>query len=310
MTNGESGQWHRIEERSLLAVSGADAEKFLVGLVTNSLPTANAVAHAGLLTPQGKVLSEFFIWRVGDTFLLDVAAPMAADLLKRLTFYRLRAAVVLADVTADWAVAFTAVPTTEAPLLDGMMVADDPRHTELGARSLMPAAAAISADLPTDGAVLETRQCVRFGVAQLGMDAPVGNTFPHELLWHRHAGVDFAKGCYVGQEVVSRMKHKATPKRIVAPVTAADGTTALPSSGTPILAGDTELGTLGAVDGTNALAALRIDRFHRATKDDQPITVGGVALSLRMLDDLADLLAAPDKVDGAAHVTADAEVPG
>jgi tRNA-modifying protein YgfZ len=272
-----------LPDRGVVSVIGADAEKFLAGLITNDmalLSDARAI-YAGLLTPQGKVLFDFFVLRNGDGFLLDVARDQASALTKRLMLYKLRAAVEIADVSQDYAVA--ALWNGGSPVLESgprCIVFPDPRLREMGARALIQVP--LPSDLGGAGITAATDQDylahrVRLGVPEGGKDYVFGDTFPHEALFDQLGGVSFTKGCYVGQEVVSRMQHRATVRKRIVPVT---GREDLPAGGIEIMAGDVAIGTLGSVSGRRGLALLRLDRAQEFKSRGVALSAGGIAIEV------------------------------
>lgn len=272
-----------LPDRGAVSVVGADAEKLLAGLVTNemALLADSPALYAGLLTPQGKVLFDFFVVRNGDGFLLDVARDQAPALAKRLMLYKLRAAVEIADVSQDYAVA--ALWNGGAPALESgprCIVFPDPRLREMGARALMQVP--LPSDLGGAGITAATDQDylahrVRLGVPEGGKDYAFGDTFPHEALFDQLHGVSFTKGCYVGQEVVSRMQHRSTVRKRIVPVT---GREDLPAGGIEIMAGEVPIGALGSVSGRRGLALLRLDRAQEFKSRGVGLSVGGVAIDI------------------------------
>jgi tRNA-modifying protein YgfZ len=253
-----------LKDRGVARVAGADAAAFLQGLLTNDVEKlpVGALRYAALLTPQGKILFDLIAHRAGEAeFWLDAPADRIAELVKRLGFYKLRARVEIADVSADWAV--VAAPEGEPA---------DPRDPRLGARRLVARADAPPEDAAARAAY-EARR-ISLGVPQGGIDFAYGDAFPHDANMDLLNGVDFAKGCYVGQEVVSRMKHKGTARKRVVRV-ALDGPA--PAPGTPILDGDLPVGALGSASGAEALALVRLDRAEAAAA----LTAGGRRVTLR-----------------------------
>jgi folate-binding protein YgfZ len=205
-----------LADRGVVSLSGPDAADFLDNLATNDLSgmTSGEARFAGLLTPQGKILFEFFALRTRDGWLLDTPGRHAGDLVKRLTMYRLRAKVVIADVSADHAVAAAWGPAPPA-IADGWCFAD-PRNAGLGWRIIAPPSA-IPAVTATEDDYHHHR--IAAGIAEGGRDYPLGDTFPHEANYDRNAGVSFTKGCFVGQEVVARMQNKAVVRKRVVAIT-------------------------------------------------------------------------------------------
>ncbi len=224
--------------RRLLRLSGPDAAEFLQGLVTNDV--RRAPIYAALLTPQGKYLADFFVVPDGDGFLLDVPAEQADDLLRRLSMYRLRAKVDIAEDPRP-------VTRGTGPAPDGAI--PDPRDPALGWRGY-----GVGADDATDWDALRVEHLV----PEAGAELVPNDSFILEMGFERLHGVDFRKGCYVGQEVTARMKHKTELRKGLARV-ALDA--AVPP-GTPILTADgREAGTVFTQSGGRGIAYLRFDRL-------------------------------------------------
>jgi tRNA-modifying protein YgfZ len=257
-----------LADRGVVSLSGPDATDFLDNLATNDL-TGMAVGEArfaGLLTPQGKILFEFFALRTGDGWLLDTHGAKVGDLIKRLTMYRLRAKVVLADASADY-VAGAAWGLAPPIVADGWCYRD-PRSAELGWRLLVPRAAL--ADLRAGAAEDDYhRHRIAAGIAEGGRDYALGDTFPHEANYDRYAGVSFTKGCFVGQEVVARMENKTVVRKRVVAIT---GTAPLTTGADVLIGGTAAIGTIGSVDGGRGLALLRLDRAAEAADKSQTLS--------------------------------------
>jgi len=269
-----AGRIASLVRRGVVAVGGADAEKLLNDLVTADIGQAGPgrAVYAGLLTPQGKVLFDFIVFRDGDGFLFDVARASVADLVKRLTFYRLRAKVTIEDVSEGRQV--LAAWGDGAPDADGV-VAPDPRLPALGWRAI----AAAGADLATAGEADYDAHRIALGVPEGGIDFAFGEAFPHDTDMDQLGGIDFNKGCYVGQEVVSRMEHRGTARRRVVIAT---GAAPLPAAGTAVTAGERPIGTLmSSADGTG-LALVRLDRAREAMDAGETVMAGGTALALKL----------------------------
>lgn len=255
-----------LADRGVLSLTGADAVDFLDNLATNDLSgmAVGEMRFAGLLTPQGKILFEFFALRTAEGWLLDTLAARAGDLLKRLTMYKLRAKIALADVSADYAVAAAWGGEKPAPA-EGWCAAD-PRHPDLGWRLIVPSTAAANLESATEEAYHRHRIAV--GVPEGGRDYPLGDTFPHEAGYDRFAGVSFTKGCFVGQEVVARMQNKTVVRKRVVSIS---GSAPL-RTGAEIRIGTATIGTIGSVEGSRGLAILRLDRAAEAADKGQILT--------------------------------------
>ncbi|WP_372425018.1 CAF17-like 4Fe-4S cluster assembly/insertion protein YgfZ [Salinarimonas chemoclinalis] len=269
-----------LADRAVIEISGPQAVSFLDGLVTCDVDERadGPPLFGALLTPQGKILFDFVIHRVagaeGPTLLLDAPGAQAADLAKRLGFYKLRAKVAIADRSSERAVlaGWDAPP----PAGEGVVAGPDPRLPALGWRAIVPAAQAAALEDATEDAFHARR--IALGVPEGGRDFAFGETFPHEALMDQLAGVDFAKGCYVGQEVVSRMQHRGTARTRILPARfAAD---VAPAPGTEIRAGERGIGTTGSAAGGRGLVMVRLDRAADAIAAGTPLAAGGHGLTL------------------------------
>ncbi len=263
--------------RSLIEAAGEDRVSFLQGLITNNVEhlAEGDARFAGLLSPQGKILSDFFIINTGETLLIDCPGELAADLLKRLSFYKLRAKVSLADVTVRWCVA-ASWGEDAAKIFDGksQFAFPDPRLPALGYRALLSDQQ--SADFASRSADYEAMR-VAAAVPEGGRDYTYGDAFPHEACFDFLGGIDFKKGCYVGQEVVSRMQHRGTARTRILAVNAGQP---LPEGGADILAEGFAVGRLGSVSGHRGIALARLDRVSDALAKGQPLTAGAVPVEL------------------------------
>ena len=264
----------QLPARGAIEVSGGGAQKFLQDIVTNDVTKADhtRAVHAGLLTPQGKILFDFLILDAGDRFLLDCAKDIAAELIKRLTLYKLRAEVDFADLSGRmkvWA-AWGGMPRPAS----GAIVFADPRLDALGWRILAQSAPDTGCETASEGDYHRHR--IALGVPEAGMDYPLGNTFPHEADYDQLGGVDFNKGCYVGQEVVSRMEHRGSARKRIVPVR---GDAPL-TPGAEITAGNARIGALGSVAEESGLAMVRLDRAQKALDEGRALMADGVAITL------------------------------
>ena len=257
-----------LADRGVVSLAGPEAVDFLDNLATNDL-TGMAVGEArfaGLLTPQGKILFEFFALRTGDGWLLDTLGAKVGDLIKRLTMYKLRAKITLADVSADYAVA--AAWGAAPPEVAGGRCYVDPRSPALGWRVLVPRAA--SGSLAANANEVDYRRYrIALHIAEGASDYPLGDTFPHEANYDYDAGVSFTKGCFVGQEVVARMQNKTVVRKRVVAIS---GSAALTTGAEVLIGGTAAIGAIGSVDGTRGLALLRIDRAAEAADKGQALT--------------------------------------
>lgn len=271
----------RLADRGVISVTGPDSEKLLQGLVTNDLEglAGGEARHAGLLSPQGKILFDFFVVRHGDGYLLDVAREKTGDLVKRLTMYKLRAAVAITNVSDSFKV-YAVWGDDSEKLAAGQGVAfRDPRDPSIGL-ILLTEAAPIFASSDDDGANADSLTDydalrVQFAIPEGGKDYDFGDAYPHEANFDLLHGVSFSKGCYVGQEIVARMQNKSVVRKRAVKVY---GNAPL-MPGADILLGDIPVGRIGTVDGKNAIAMLRLDRVIEAEQKNVPLTAGGVVIA-------------------------------
>jgi hypothetical protein len=284
-----------LEKRGVLTVTGEDAQEFLQSLVSNdvSLVDGEHTIYAALLTPQGKFLHDFMISRHSDSYLIDCALERLMDLAQRLIAYRLRANIELLDATEDWRVVallgagaaeafeLANMPGATASLNDDGPIYRDPRPAMPGLRALLPRSQdlAILAERGFAAASIEDyEQCrITAGVPDGSHDMTVGKSTLMEYGFEALHGVDFSKGCYVGQELTARTKYRGLVRRQLKRVTL-DG--ALPPVGTLIMANGKEAGEICSGFGDQALALLRIDRSDEAAAEGFPLTVGTTTLHL------------------------------
>jgi tRNA-modifying protein YgfZ len=274
-----------LPDRGVVKVAGIDARKFLNGLVTADMGkvTPARPCLAALLTPQGKIIVDFIISEAADDgFLLDCPRALAPTLVERLAFYKLRAKVTLGNqsdvlrVMAIWDGVTAILPSSAS----GGSYYWDPRLPELGLRGISPpnpadAAAAFGAEL-VDAAAYEMHR-IALGVPAGGLDFVYNDAFPHEADMDQLHGVDFQKGCFVGQEVVARMEHRGSARTRVVPV-AFDGTA--PAIGIAVTADGKPVGMMGSAAAGRGLAALRLDRVDEALAGGVSLSAGGTELRL------------------------------
>src|SRR4051794_28368021 len=285
-----------LPDRGVVKVAGEDARNFLNGLVTADvgLVQPGLARFGALLTPQGKITVDFLITEApaghGGGFLLDCPRALAQTLADKLGFYKLRAKVAVENLSDSLGVlaAWEGEPSVKPDLTFA-----DPREERLGWRILVPeqlvpkVAKLIGADL-VDSADYDAHR-IAGGVPRGGVDFMYGDAFPHETNMDRLHGVDFDKGCYVGQEVVSRMQHRGTARTRTVRLILED---LAPEAGVTIVAGEKPLGTMGSSAGGIGLGLLRIDRAADALDEGVPLTAGGIAIRLA---DPADVRPAPKK---------------
>jgi tRNA-modifying protein YgfZ len=273
-----------LPDRGVVNVSGEDARTFLTGLITTDITELSPGfgRFGALLTPQGKIIVDFLITAApaghGGGFLFDCPRALAQTLADKLSFYKLRAKVKIENLSDD-GVGVIAAWGGEVALKPDLAFAD-PRDTTLGLRilskeDLKKVAALIGAELADSEAYESLR--IAAGVPRGGLDFAYGDAFPHETNMDRLNGVDFDKGCYVGQEVVSRMQHRGTARSRIVKVLL-EGPR--PETGVTILAGGKVVGTMGSASGATGLALIRTDRVADALATGLPLTAGGLALRI------------------------------
>jgi folate-binding protein YgfZ len=245
-------------DRAVLSLEGVETETFLHNLVTaDILGLAEGQArYTALLTPQGKILFDFFVLKTAEGYLLDCAASQLEELIKRLMFYRLRAKVTIVE-RKDLEVG---VSPNQPP---GSRAYVDPRTPLMGWRLIIE-----KGKLP-EGSDYEMQR-IALGVADSDGDIGSGELFPHEANFDQMGAVSFTKGCYIGQEVVSRMEHRATARSRILPVTF-DGVA--PQSNAAIKSADKIIGSVLSSAGNAALALVRLDRLGEA---EQPLLTDSV----------------------------------
>ena len=271
-----------LSDRGVVKVAGDDAGKFLNGLVTADMAkvTPEQPAFAALLTPQGKIIVDFIIAAAepvdGGGFFLDCPRALATALTERLGFYKLRAKVTVADVSGELAV--LAIWDDSVGTEAGLCYRD-PRLPELGTRCILPAATVTEAAAELGAKLVAADDYeahrIALGVPRGGTDFIYGDAFPHETDMDQLHGVDFKKGCFVGQEVVSRIEHRGTARTRVIPL-AFEGPP--PEAGLAVTAGDKNIGVMGSGVSGRGLAALRLDRVADALANETPLVAGGIAV--------------------------------
>jgi folate-binding protein YgfZ len=273
-----------LPDRGVVKIAGEDARGFLNNLVTSEIEvvTPGIARFGALLTPQGKIVADFLVTEApaghGGGLLIDCPRELAQPLATKLGFYKLRAKVSVANLSDNLGV--LAVWDGEPGMKPDLTYAD-PRNAALGYRILVPAdlaaktAALIGAELVDETAYEAHR--IATGVPRGGVDFAYGDAFPHETNMDKLAGVDFDKGCYIGQEVVSRMQHRGTARTRIVGVTLGG---AAPAAGTEIRAADKPIGTMGSSADGRGLAMIRTDRATDALDADAAFVAGDVTIHL------------------------------
>jgi folate-binding protein YgfZ len=264
----------QLQDRSVIALGGEDAHAFLQNIITADMDDIDrlGIGYSALLTPQGKIICDFLVTTADDGYRIDVRLEAAETLTRRLTLYRLRAKVDIAPrpdlaVFAGWD-EDAAIPE-DAPA--------DPRLAALGHRWIAP----------VDGEAASARLAdwhqwrISLGVPEGGIDFLFDDAFPHDGALDALAGVAFDKGCYVGQEVVSRMRHRGTARRRIVQVS---GDGPLPDPGTEILAAGQPVGRLGSSSANQGIAVMRLDRLEKALAAGKPVEAGTIVLQVALPD--------------------------
>ena len=274
-----------ISDRGIIKVSGEPARGFLNNLVTSDigqLAPGNA-RYGALLTPQGKIIADFIVTEAaaedGGGFFLDCPRALVRTLLERLNLYKLRAKIAIEDFSEGLGVmaVWDGTGTTENGL-----VYPDPRLPALGLRIIVPVhlAGAVAKELGatlTDEAAYDAHR-VSLAVPRGGLDFIYNDAFPHDADMDQLGGVDFKKGCYVGQEVVSRVEHRGSARTRVVPVRYDEHA---PAPGIPVMLGEKSVGMMGSSADGKGLALLRLDRIDSA---DAPLHAGGIPIRLASAD--------------------------
>ena len=271
-----------LPDRGVVKVAGDDARNFLHGLFSADILklTPGEARFGALLSPQGKILADFIVVEApaqdGGGFFLDAPRALANPLVAKLKVYKLRSRVIVEDLSDVLGV--LAAWDGNGKSTFGLAYAD-PRLPALGLRVMLPAhraadaAAGLGATL-VDASTYDAYR-IALGIPRGGVDFSYGDAFPHETDMDQLGGGDFAKGCYVGQEVVARMEHRGIA-RTRAMTVRYDG--AAPQAGVAVMAGERQVGTMGSAAAGRGLALLRLDRVADALAHGEPLLAGGVAI--------------------------------
>ncbi len=287
------GPYVLLEDRGLIAVDGADARTFLQGLVSNDLDkvTPERAVYAAILTPQGKYLHDFFMVQEGDSVVLDCGGGRREDLQKRLKMYKLRAKVDLSDRTGEWvavvipdgdpggALGLGAGVGAAAPFAGGIAYRD-PRHVALGIRAVLPRDGAAGA---LEAAGFEAASIAAYDTLRLGLGIPDGDrdmvvdkTLLMEAGFDALNGIDWDKGCYVGQELTARTKYRGIVRKRLVPV-AIDGPA--PAPGTPLMLEERDAGEMRSARDDIGLALIRLEHLETAMQSGAAFAAGDARLT-------------------------------
>ena len=272
-----------LPDRGVVKVAGDDARRFLNGLITADIDklTPGGARFAALLTPQGKIIADFIVTEAppedGGGLFIDCPRALAPMLTDKLTFYKLRSKVTIDDLSER--VGVIGIWDGDGGGSDAALIYPDPRLPALGRRGILPlglageAAGDLCAPL-LDVAEYEAHR-IALSVPRGGLDFMYNDAFPHETAMDQLHGVDFEKGCYIGQEVVSRMQHRGSARTRVVGVSYDGGA---PETGTPVTAGEKPVGTMGSARSGHGIAILRLDRLEDAHAAGTPLMAGGIEL--------------------------------
>ena len=270
----------QLDDRGLIRLAGADTRPFLQGLISNDMDLLrpDAALYAALLTPQGKYLFDFLLYDRGDHVLVDAERERLNDLIRRLTLYRLRSQVTIDDVSDALTVLAVydrkPIPTS---VLDHPAAVVDPRLPDLGLRIVLPRdevdGFVASHDLQRAERPDYDRLRISLGVPDGSRDLVVERSLLLESGFEELHGVSFTKGCFVGQELTARTKHRGLVKKRLLPVRV-DG--ALPAPGTPVTRGGRDAGEMRSGTGNLALALLRLDQLAEGA---EPLAAGDAVLT-------------------------------
>lgn len=262
-----------LSNRALVHISGEDAEKFVQAVITTNLDKLGAddLKPGALLAPQGKILFDFLVSRIENGLRFDMPASIAADFAKRMTLYRLRAK---AEITQSPESLVSVCWQDDSTSSESDSIKRDTRFPEeLGVIRIYGQAGEIS----DESAWIALR--AEYGIVEGEADFAYNDVFPHDVNFDQTGGVTFPKGCFVGQEVVSRMQHRGTPRRRVL---VAKSDVPLPAMGTPVTVDGREVGTMGSSSGRIGLALVRIDRVKDALDSGTPFLAGESEIRLEL----------------------------
>lgn len=264
-----------LSNRALVHITGEDAEKFVQAVITTNLDKlgADELKPGALLAPQGKIMFDFLVSRIENGLRFDMPAGIAADFAKRMALYRLRAK---AEITlSPESLVGVCWQNDSSSSEDDSIRQFGKRDTRFPKELNVIRIYGKAGDISDESAWIALRG--EFGIAEGEADFAYNDVFPHDINFDQTGGVTFPKGCFIGQEVVSRMHHRGTPRRRVL---VAKSDTPLPAMGTAITVNGREIGTLGSSSGKIGLALARIDRVKDALDSGAAIMAGEVAINL------------------------------
>ena len=273
-----------LPDRGVVKVAGDDARNFLHGLISADVLklTPGAARYGALLSPQGKIIADFIVVEApaqdGGGFFFDLPRALATVLVARLNLYKLRSRVIAEDLSD--VLGIVAAWDGDGAASYGVSYAD-PRLPALGLRVMTAPHRAADVAAALGAASVDASEYaahrIALGIPQGGVDFSYGDAFPHEADMDQLGGIDFAKGCYIGQEVVSRIEHRGIARTRAVPVRYRG---AAPPAGATITAGERQLGTMGSAAGGRGLALVRLDRATEALSHGEPLLAGGAPIDL------------------------------
>jgi tRNA-modifying protein YgfZ len=263
-----------LDDRAVVRIAGPEAKAFLQNVLTLDMDSVDrdGSGYGALLTPQGKILWDFVLHKTPDAYAADIRVNEAEAFVKRLKLYKLRAKVEIAP--APELAVYAAWGDASAQVGEGH---PDPRLAVLGHRWL-----AAQDSVATDASSTDWhRHRIAHAVPEGGVDFVFGDSFPTDAGMDSLHGVAFDKGCYIGQEVVSRMRHRSTARRRIVALSAS---TPLPGPGAEIVGGATPLGRLGSSADGHAIGVVRLDRLRAALDEHLPVRAGGEEVAAALPD--------------------------
>ena len=274
------GTYANLGNRAVIDVGGDDALSFLQGLITNDMEhvSETQAIYAALLTPQGRFLHDFFIIEYLGRFMVDIDAQHAAAFIKRLNLYKLRARVEISDITSHWAVC-AIIPENKqiqiATDLDKGPIFQDPRHEKLGLRAIVAKGNDYWAELKEISELEYDSLRISLCIPTTGHELIPEKSFLLDYGFEELKGVDFDKGCYVGQEVIARMKHRSLVKRRLFLIETSVELNA--ANQTEIMSDEIIAGEVLSVSTNHATALLRLDLVAKGG-----LTIGGTPITPKL----------------------------
>ena len=267
----------RLDDRAVVRIAGPDAATLLQNVVTLDMEGVenHGSGYGALLTPQGKILWDFVLHKQADGYAADVRAGEAEAFAKRLSLYRLRAKVEIAVAPEQATFAMWGDPAPTPSQQGGAGAPGDPRLAALGSRWIAPIGS-----VNTDATVADWhRHRISLAIPEGGIDFVFGDAFPFDAGMDSLNGVAFDKGCYIGQEVVSRMRHRGTARRRIVALHAKGP---LPEPGAEIVAGERPLGRLGSSSDGKGIGLVRLDRLRAALDEHLAVRAGAEEVAVAL----------------------------